>query len=131
MSQVKIDEAKKQLKQINQMISDLEKVGVKVPHLKKAATKLNKAIETGLLLAEAAFEASKALEENTKILLEQCQGDIMCELKIDRMYQKRSVEYVLQWDNKNSVIRNFVKKVICENTPFNMAKSLRMCAKEN
>lgn len=130
MGNANVEEAKKQLKKINDMISELDKVGVVAPRLKRAAAKLSKAIETGIALSEAAFEASKALEEDTKMLLAQCNGDVYCEMKIDRMYQKRSVDAVLNWDNKNSVIRNFVKKVICNNMPFESAKILRTCATE-
>lgn len=124
-----------QLKDINKFISEIEKMGGEVPKtLKKSLKLLETALNTGKDLAKAAEQASKDLKAYEKDLMNACKTvdqemQMVCEAKVARKWQARSVKWTLDPKNKKSVISQFIKKTVKRYTPSAICKHWDYCSK--
>ncbi|SFU14098.1 hypothetical protein [Sedimentitalea nanhaiensis] len=127
---------KVQLKDINKFIGDIEKMGGEVPKtLKKSLKHLETAINTGKDIAKAAEEASKDLKAYENDLMAACKTvdkemEMVCEAKIARKWQARSVKWTLDPKNEKSVVSKAIKKTVQRYTPKVICKHWDYCAKQ-
>ena len=130
-----VEKITKQIKQIEELIAFLIKIGVEVPTpLTVALKKLRQALESGKMVAEAAEEASAEVARVEKDLYDLCkqldeeeQG--VCEAKVARKYQARAVKYTLDPTEDKSVISLTIKKAVQKATPGIICKHWNYCAK--
>ena len=124
----------KDVLRIKKFIEDIYSIHGEVPYLIKATNNLELAIKTGENLAKAADEASKALKEVTSDLYKVCTGDpdeiTICQAGIDRKWQKHAVNFTLSWENNRSVVRYFIRNIICGLTPESITKRLDYCSRD-
>ena len=102
--------------------------------LKKALNRLELAVKAGKAVGEAAEEASKELKKYVKDLMAACktvdremQG--VCEAKVARKWQARSVSFTLNYRNPNSVTAKLIDKAIKKLTPAMICRHWERCAK--
>ena len=132
-----IKRLKKELKQIQDFIKDIESMGGEVPKaLKKALKHLEVAINTGSDLGKAASEASAALKAYEKDLYTACKTvdremQAVCEAKVARKWQVRSVQFTLDYKKPDSVTAKFIKKTVQRYTPKVICKHWDYCAKKD
>lgn len=128
--------ANEQLKQVRQMIKELEDAGIEVPaSLTKALKYLQVALDTGEDLGSAFEEASEALAKVESDLMGACKkvDDEMqaaCEAKVTRMWQARSVKFTLDYKNPDSVTSKFIKKTVQRYTPSKICQHWDYCKKQ-
>ena len=126
---------KKEIKTIKDFIKAIEKMGGEIPKpLKTALNRLEVAINTGEDIGKSAEEASKALKTYEKDLYGACktvdremQG--VCEAKVFRKWQARSVKFTLDYKNPDSVTAKSIKKTVQRYTPAFICKHWDYCAK--
>ena len=134
-SQKDLKKATDELKEIRDLIDDLEKVGIEAPKtLTKSLGLLQKALDTAEDVGEAFDEASDALRNYERGLYEICktvdedmQG--VCEAQVARKYQVRAIHYVLDPKNEDSVSSKSLQKTIQRYTPSLICKHWDYCAK--
>jgi hypothetical protein len=135
LSPADIKKLQKQVTEINKFISEIEKMGGSVPKpLTKSLGLLQKAIDTGVDLGDAAEEASKALKAYEKDLMSACKTvdkemEMVCEAQVTRKWQARSVQFTLNYKNPESVTAKFLKKTVQRYTPGAICKHWDYCAK--
>jgi hypothetical protein len=128
--------ANEQLKQIRQMIKELEDAGVEVPSsLTKALKYLQVALDTGEDLGSAFEEASEAVSKLEGDLMSACKKvddemQAVCEAKVTRMWQARSVKFTLDYKNPDSVTSKFIKKTVQRYTPSKICQHWDYCKKQ-
>ncbi len=124
-----------QLKDLKKFIKAIESMGGEVPKpLKKSLKHLETALNTGKDLAKAAEEASRDLKTYEKDLMNACKTvdqemQMVCEAKVARQWQARSVKWTLDPKNEKSVISKFIKKTVQRYTPSVICKHWDYCAK--
>ena len=124
-----------QIKDVKKFIQMIESMGGKVPKtLKTSLNRLEVAINTGKDLAKAASEASKDLRTYTADLMAACKTvdqemQMVCEAKVARQWQARSVQWTLDPKNEKSVISKFIQKTVSRYTPNIICKHWDYCAK--
>src|ERR1017187_466345 len=107
--------AQEQVHKLNELLEDLEKIGVKseaLEALKKQLGLLQKAIDTGVDVADAAAQTSGVLAQLANAADEACGDDGVCQAAYARQFQARNVNFVLDLKNQNSVARNFFRKTL-------------------
>jgi hypothetical protein len=130
-----LKKASEELKEIRDLIDDLEKVGIEAPKsLTKSLGALQKAIDTAQDVGEAYDEASDALRDYERGLNEICKTvdddmQAVCEAQVARKYQARAVNYTLDPKNKDSVTSKSIQKTIQRYTPSLVCKHWDYCAK--
>ena len=135
LSDSDIKKIQKQVKDVRKFISDIEKMGGDVPPmLAKSLKYLEVALNTGKDIGDAAKEASAALKRYEKDLMNACKKvdeeyQMVCEAKIARQWQARSVKFTLDYRNKNSVTAKAIKKTVQRYTPKLICKHWDYCAK--
>ena len=135
LSKKEIEQLQKDLKKLNEFIKTIESMGGKIPGPLKIAVKaLELAIKAGVGIGKAADEASKSLRAYEKDLKKACdtvdaEMKMVCEAKIDRKWQARSVEFTLSYKNKDSVTSRSIDKLIKWLTPDAICKHWDRCAK--
>src|SRR5438552_12194440 len=103
LSQRDVDQLLKEIKKVKQFIKMIEDLGGEVPKpLKTALNRLEAAIKTGKLIAEAADEASEALKRYETDLNNACKTvdkemEAVCEAEVARKWQARSVKFTLDY----------------------------------
>lgn len=131
-----VEKATKQIKQIEELIAFLIKLGLEIPApLPIALKKLRQALETGKMIADAADEAGEELakvEKDLNDLCKQLDSDSQgaCEADVARKYQARNVKYVLDPGLDKSAISLFIKKAVQKATPGIACKHWKYCSKE-
>jgi hypothetical protein len=113
-----IAEAREGLEKIRNFMSALGTLGVPVPTpLSNAVDRFGHAVEMGIDLGEAAGEADFQVQQivsNRHRLCDLSTPDEderwICYARIDRQWQARNVNAVLNWENTGSVIRRAVNK---------------------
>ena len=131
-----IKKATQQLKEIRAFLKELENAGIEVPPtLKKSLNRLQVALDTAEDLGAAFDEASKALATLESDLLSSCskldyemQG--VCEAKVARQWQARSVKFTLDYKNPDSVSAGFIKKTVQRYAPSTICKHWDYCKKQ-
>jgi hypothetical protein len=97
-------------------LDELERLGVEIPvALRRAMGALSLALTTGKDLGDAGKEAEKHLHAFTSRLASGCYGQdsdemFICMAGYERKWQLHAVDYTLNINNKNSVIRLFMEK---------------------
>jgi hypothetical protein len=125
-----------QLKQLRDMIKVLQDAGVEVPSsLTKALKGLQVALDTGEDLGTAFEEASSAVASLEKDLLAACKNvdeavQMVCEAKVTRVWQARSVKFTLDYKNPDSVTAKFIQKTVQRYTPSKICQYWAYCKKE-
>ena len=109
-------------------IEEIERLGGKVPLLKKAVNRLEIAVYAGVDASNAAEEASKELRAVEKNLRSACNYDYVCMAEIDRKYFARAVNWTLSWENRKSAFSYFIRNTICRYMPDKIADRLDYCA---
>lgn len=131
-----IKKATQQLKEIRAFLKELEDAGIEVPPaLKKSLNRLQVALDTAEDLGAAFDEASKALATLESDLMSSCskldyemQG--VCEAKVARQWQARSVKFTLDYKKPDSVSAGFVKKTVQRYAPSAVCKHWDYCKKQ-
>ena len=131
-----IKKATQQLKEIQAFLKELEDVGIEVPPaLKKSLNRLQLALDTAEDLGSAFTEASQALATLESDLMSACtkvdaemQG--VCEAKVARQWQARSVKFTLDYKNPDSVSAGFIKKTVQRYAPNAICKHWDYCKKQ-
>jgi hypothetical protein len=130
-----IKKIQKQLKELRSFISDIEKLGGEVPKpLTKSLGLLQKAIDTGVDIGDAAEEASASLRAYEKDLMNACKTvddemQMVCEAQVTRKWQARSVQFTLDYKKPESVTAKSIKKTVQRYTPATICKHWDYCAK--
>jgi hypothetical protein len=119
--------AQEQLKVLDDLIDALKKVGAEVPSaLTETVKALRIATDTGVDLGNACTSASAALAQYTNKVNEDCEVDVRCISRLLPDYSVR-VDYVLNWKNKNSVARNFIRATLQRYIPQRICNILDNC----
>jgi hypothetical protein len=118
----------KEIRQVLERIKDLktfmqrlEKLGAEIPKsLKTAINRFEMAIKAGKAIGEAAGEAKEALKRyeddlyNAYKKLEKMgpeEPGFVCEARVARKFQERSVDFTLNPNNPDSTFSRLVKKI--------------------
>jgi hypothetical protein len=131
-----IKKATQQLKEIRAFLKELEDAGIEVPPaLKKSLNRLQVALDTAEDLGAAFDDASKSLATLEADLMNACSkvDDEMrgvCEAKVARQWQARSVKFTLDYKNPDSVSAGFIKKTVQRYTPGAICKHWDYCKKQ-
>jgi predicted HAD superfamily Cof-like phosphohydrolase len=135
LTQKDIDQTLREIKKVKDFIKMIESMGGEVPApLKTALNRLEVAIKAGKLIAEAADEASKALKRYEDDLNNACRTVDqelrgVCEAKVARQWQARSVKFTLDYKHPDSVTSRTIKKVVQWLTPSVICKHWDYCAR--
>lgn len=130
-----VDKMLKQIKEVREFLSSLEKIGADIPSpLTTSLKNLERLLKAGKAVGDSAYEASDALEKFTKDLRAACKNvddaqQTVCEAGVERQWQARSVSFTLSPNNKNSVISKLIDKAIRSYTPEMICKYWEKCAK--
>lgn len=125
-----------QLREIRKMLKELEDAGLEVPRdLTKALKALQVALDTGEDLGNAFEEASAELAKLEQDLTAACRNvdeavQMVCEAKVARKWQARSVTFTLDYKNPESVSAKFIKKTVQRYAPGLVCKHWDYCRKE-
>jgi chromosome segregation ATPase len=125
-----------QLKEIRQMLKELEDAGLEVPPaMTKALKVLQVALDTGEDLGSAFEEASTQLAKLESDLMAACKSVDeemrgVCEAKVARKWQARSLKFTLDYKSPDSVSSKFIKKTVQRYTPGAVCKHWNYCSKE-
>jgi hypothetical protein len=136
LSDKDIKKATQQLKDIRAFLKELEDAGIEVPPaLKKSLNRLQVALDTAEDLGAAFDEASKALAAVESDLMSACskvdaEMRGVCEAQVARKWQARSVSFVLDYKNPDSVSAGFIKKTVQRYTPGQICKHWDYCKKQ-
>ncbi|MEO8079544.1 MAG: hypothetical protein ABI641_03375 [Caldimonas sp.] len=128
--------ATQQLKEIRAFLKELEEAGIEVPPaLKKSLNRLQVALDTAEDLGAAFDDASKALAALEADLNNACskvdaEMRGVCEAKVTRQWQARSVKFTLDYKNPDSVSAGFIKKTVQRYTPGAICKHWDYCKKQ-
>jgi hypothetical protein len=131
-----IKKATEQLKQIRAFLKELEDAGIEVPPgLKKSLNRLQVALDTAEDLGAAFDDASKALASLEADLMNACskvdeEMRGVCEAKVARKWQARSVKFTLDYKNPDSVSAGFIKKTVQRYAPSMICKHWDYCKKQ-
>jgi hypothetical protein len=124
----RITEARRKIEIVEEFMEDIERVGGKVPPvLKRAVDRYLLASKMGVDAAEAANEVSKELRAIYADMYSICrakagvlpgqaqtpeQADeyFVCQAKVDRQWQARNVQKVLNWNDDGSWVRRVWNK---------------------
>ncbi|MGI3168352.1 hypothetical protein ACRARG_04310 [Pseudooceanicola sp. C21-150M6] len=123
MTDQDLQKMQRQIGDIKRFFRDIEAMGGTIPDgLKKSINRLQIAVSTGQDIGNAAAEASGALKVFESDLLSACKSidgemDMVCAARITRQWQARSVSFVLDYRNKDSVAARFIKKTVERYTP--------------
>lgn len=125
-----------QLREIRTMLKDLEDAGLEVPRdLTKALKVLQVALDTGEDLGKAFEEASAELAKLEQDLTAACKNvdeavQMVCEAKVTRQWQARSVKFTLDYKSPDSVSAKFIKKTVQRYAPGVVCKHWDYCRKQ-
>lgn len=125
-----------QIKDIREMVKTLEKAGIEVPSsLTKSLKYLQIALDTGEDLGKSFEDAGKSLAALEKDLLNACKNvddalQTVCEARVARMWQVRSVKFTLDFRNPESVSAKFIKKTVQRYLPSKICRHWEYCRKE-
>jgi hypothetical protein len=113
-----IEAERKKIKKIQDFIKDLEAAGGEVPAgLKKSVNRFLWAIDKGLDVADEAENVSIWLKKVYEDLYAVCKAGAttdgiydddqyyICKAQIDRKWQARNIDAVLNWNNDKSLVR--------------------------
>lgn len=131
-----IKKVTQQLKDIRAFLKELEDAGIEVPPvLKKSLNRLQVALDTAEDLDAAFEDASRALATLEADLMNACskvdaemQG--VCEARVARQWQARSVKFTLDYKNPDSVSAGFIKKTVQRYAPSVICKHWDYCRKQ-
>lgn len=124
-----------ELREIRDMLDELEDAGLEVPPaLTKALKGLQVALDTGEDLGDAFEEASAQLQKLESDLMAACRNvdeavQMVCEAKVARKWQARSLRFTLDYKNPDSVSAKFIKKTVQRYTPSAICKHWDYCSK--
>jgi len=136
LSDKDIKKVTQQLKDIRAMLKELEDAGIEIPPaLKKSLNRLQVALDTAEDVGAAFEEASKALATLEADLMSACskvdeEMRGVCEAKVARQWQARSVKFTLDYKNPDSVSARFIKKTVQRYTPDAICKHWDYCKKQ-
>jgi hypothetical protein len=136
LSDKDIKKVTQQLKDIRAMLKELEDAGIEIPPaLKKSLNRLQVALDTAEDVGAAFEEASKALATLEADLMSACskvdeEMRGVCEAKVARQWQARSVKFTLDYKNPDSVSARFIKKTVQRYTPDAICKHWNYCKKQ-
>ena len=118
-----IEQMQKDIKMVKDFVDGIEKLGGAVPGPVKLAIA---AIEAGTATAESAEAVDKWLKEVYDGLYNACEAGAsaqyekgsmdwddhktMCEVKVDRKWQARNINAVLNWNEDKSLVRRLWEK---------------------
>src|SRR5262249_15424373 len=113
-----VAEARQGIERLRNFMSAIKDLGVPVPPtLSTAIDRMTRAVEMGVDLGEAAGEVDyevTRITANKHALCDLSTPDdderFVCYARIDRQWQARNVNAVLDWNNTHSVIRRAVDK---------------------
>jgi hypothetical protein len=136
LSDKDIKKVTQQLKDIRAMLKELEDAGIEIPPaLKKSLNRLQVALDTAEDLGGAFDEASKALATLEADLMSACskvdeEMRGVCEARVARQWQARSVKFTLDYKNPDSVSSQFIKKTVQRYTPGAICNHWDYCKKQ-
>jgi hypothetical protein len=119
--------AQEQLRKLKDLLDALEKIGVEAPELTKAVNRLQIAIDTGVDIGNAAAETSAVLAAHANDAYKKCGDDAVCIAKYDSAYQARNVNFVLNIDNPDSVVRKSIRATLQRYLPQAICDRLDSC----
>jgi hypothetical protein len=119
--------AQEQLRKLKELLDDLERIGVEAPELTKAVNRLQIAIDTGVDIGNAAAETSAVLAAHANDAYQKCGDDAVCIAKYDRGYAARSVNFVLNINNPDSVVRKSIRATFQRYIPQMICSRLDSC----
>jgi len=120
--------AQDQLKVLDALVDALKKGGVDVPSpVSEAIKALRISVDTGADLGNATASAAAAIAQYNNKVDEACGDDGVCLARELHYYQAVSVDYTLNWNNKDSVVRNFVRSTLQRYLPQVICDQLDMC----
>ena len=131
-----IKKATQQLKEIRAFLKELEDAGIETPPaLKKSLNRLQLALDTAEDLGGAFDDASQALARLEGDLMNACskvdaEMRGVCEAKVARQWQARSVKFTLDYKNPDSVSAGFIKKTVQRYAPGAICKHWEYCSKK-
>lgn len=136
LSDKDIKKVNQQLKELKAFLKELEDAGVEVPPaLKKSLNRLQVALDTAEDLGAAFEEAREALARTEKDLMDACKNVDeemrgVCEAKVTRQWQARSVKFTLDYKKPDSVTSQFLKKTVQRYMPSAICKHWDYCQKQ-
>lgn len=125
-----IKKLQESIKKTNDLMNAVEKLGGKIPKLKKAMKVLEGAINSGIDVGKAADEANQELKKLTSDLQAACGDDFACMAAVARQIQGDAIKWTLNLKNDSSVFTKSVNKTLARYLPAKLCKQLDGCAKE-
>lgn|GEM_PF-2817093 len=117
-TKAQIEAERKKIKKVQDFIKDLEAAGAEVPQgLKRSVSRFLWAIDKGLDIADEAENVSIWLKKVYEDLYALCKAGAttggvydddqfyICKAEIDRKWQARNIDAVLNWNNDKSLVR--------------------------
>jgi hypothetical protein len=113
-----VAEARQGIEQLNGLTGAIRNLGIPVPpRLLNAVNRLSQAVEMGVDLGEAAGEADYQVQQivaNAHSICDQSYSEsddrFVCYATVDRQWQNRNANAVLNWNNAGSVVRRAAAK---------------------
>jgi hypothetical protein len=125
-----VRKAQEQVHKINELLEDLKKIGVTSEFLEDLSSKVNllqKAIDTGVDLGDAAAQTSASLAALSNAAYKACGDDFVCQAQYDRLWQARAISYTFDFTNDKSVVRNFLRATLKRYVPQRICERLDSC----
>lgn len=113
-------------------INELQSIGGRVPKLVQQLEVLQEAVATGRDIGLAAKDTQRALQYYTDDLKRVCEmapddDRYVCEAQIDRKWQAHAINWTFSFKNRESVVNNSIRRIICRHLPEIVGKRIQMC----
>jgi hypothetical protein len=131
-----VKRASEQLHSLEDLLDRLEQLGAEIPSVLSSAVKsLRIAVDTGTDVADAATETSAALAQYSNKVDEDCGDDAenagVCVARHAHKWLAINEDYVLNWKNKESVVRKSVRATLQRYVPQRICHYLDLCKSTN
>jgi translation initiation factor IF-2 len=131
-----VKRAREQLGALEELLNTLERLGAEIPAvLSRAVKSLRIAVDTGTDVADAATETSAALAQYSNKVDEDCADDAenasVCVARHAHQWLAINEDYVLNWKNKESVVRKSVRATLQRYVPQRICHYLDLCKSTN
>jgi hypothetical protein len=131
-----VKHASEQLHSLEHLLDELEKIGAEIPEfLSKSVKNLRIALDAGTDVADSATASSAALAQYTNKVNDSCGDDAEngapCQAREAHKWLFLNADYVLNWKNDDSVVKNSVRATLQRYVPQKICHYLDLCRPRN